>query len=223
MKKILLFGAGKIAEEMYFYFTHDSDYEVAAFTVDKDFITTPELFSLPVLPFEEIEKKFPPSQYPIFVALGYQNLNRIRELKYFEAKNKGYQVISYVSSKASNFGNVPIGENCCILENNSIQPLSRIGNNVTLWCNNHIGHHSSIADNCFLAGHVVLAGNSHIGSNCFIGINTTIGHNLQIGDNNIIGAASLITKNTDKGAVFVSQDTGKFRLDSESFLKLTKL
>ena len=58
----------------------------------------------------------------MFVAVGYQDLNKFRARKYEEAKAKGYELISYVSSRASNFGGVEIGDNCFVLEFAAIQP-----------------------------------------------------------------------------------------------------
>ena len=223
MSKVVIFGEGKIADVVYFYLTNDSPHEIVAFTADADYISKDKLFGLPVIPFEEIESEFPPDKYKMFIALGYQNLNSLRASKYFEAKNKGYELISYICSKATNFGNVEIGDNCLILENNAIQPTSKIGNNVYLWSGNHIGHHSTIGDNCYISGQVVIGGSTTIGAYCFIGVNATIGHEITIGEKNLIGAGALITKNTEPNSVFISPDTPKYRLDSTSFLKLTKL
>jgi sugar O-acyltransferase (sialic acid O-acetyltransferase NeuD family) len=223
MSKVVIFGEGKIADVVYFHLTNDSPHEIVAFTADRDYISKDKLFGLPVIPFEEIKSKFPPDEYKMFIALGYQNLNSLRATKYFEAKNKGYELISYISSKATNFGNVEIGDNCLILENNAIQPMSKIGNNVTLWSGNHIGHHSTIGDHCYISGQVVIGGSTTIGQYCFIGINATIGHEITIGEKNLIGAEALITKNTEPNSVFISLDTPKYRLDSSSFLKLTRL
>jgi len=223
MSKVVIFGEGKIAEIVYFYLTNDSPHEVVAFTVDKEYISKDKLFGLPVIAFEEIESKFPTDEYKMFIALGYQNLNGLRATKYYEAKNKGYELISYICSRATNFGSVDIGDNCLILENNAIQPMSKIGSNVTLWSGNHIGHHSTICDHCYISGQVVIGGNTTIGQYCFIGINATIGHEIKVGEKNLVGAGTLITKNTESNSVFINQDTQKYRLDISSFLKLTTL
>jgi sugar O-acyltransferase (sialic acid O-acetyltransferase NeuD family) len=223
MSKIVIFGEGKIADEAYFYLKNDSEHEVVAFAADHDFISKEEMFGLPVLPFEEITKNFSPLDFNMFVALGYQNLNKLRAVKYEEAKGKGYKLISYVSSKTANFGEIEIGENCFILENSSLQPCSKIGNNVTIWSNNIIGHHSTIEDHCYIAGHVCIAGHTTIGQYSFIGVNATIGHELIIGEKCLIGAGARVTKNADPKSVFIEPDTQKIRLDSDAFVKMTKL
>lgn len=37
-KQLVIFGSAEIAELAYYYFQHDSNYEVIAFTVDDDFV-----------------------------------------------------------------------------------------------------------------------------------------------------------------------------------------
>jgi len=223
MSKIVIYGEGKIADEAFFYLTNDSTHDVVAFTVDEDYLSKKDLWGLPVTPFEEVENKYPPDNFKMLVALGYQDLNKLRAAKYYEAKEKGYELISYISSRASNFGDVEIGDNCFILENAVIQPCSKIGNNVFVWSGNFIGHHATVEDHCYIAGQVIISGKSTIEPYCFIGVNATIGHEITIGRESIIGAGSLITKNVEPKSVYIAQDTTKFRLDSSSFLKLTKL
>lgn len=223
MSKIVIFGAGKIADEAYFYLTNDSEHEIVAFTVDEAFISEPEKLGLPVVPFEQLTEKYPPAEFKMFVAVGYQDLNKFRARKYEECKAKGYELISYVSSRASNVGNVEIGDNCFVLEFAVIQPCSKVGNNVFIWSGNHIGHHASVGDHCYIAGQVVISGSTTIEPYCFLGVSSTLGHEITVGSESFIGAGSLITKNVAPKSVYVVGDTPKFRLDSAAFLMLTKM
>lgn len=223
MSKVLLFGAGKIADVAYFQLTHDSPHEVVAFTVDGEYVTQQEKWGLPVVAFDEVLERYPPEDFKMLVAVGYQDLNRFRARKYQEAKDKGYELISYVSSRASNFSNVPIGDNCLVLENAVLQPCSRMGNNVFFWNGNHLGHHARVEDHCYIAGQVVISGTAVIEPYCFLGVNATIGHEVTIGRESFIGAGALVTKNAAPKSVCIVPDTQKFRLDSDSFLKLTKM
>lgn len=223
MSKVVLFGIGKIADEAYYYLTNDSEHEVVAFTVDEAFMDREEKLGKPVIPFHKITDAYPPSTYNMFVALGYQGLNDLRATKYQQAKDKGYSLISYVSSKAGNFGDIEIGDNCFVLDNSTLQPFSKIGNNVTIWSNNIIGHHSTVEDHCYIAGHVSIAGHTTVGAYSFVGINALIGHGIAIGNKNLIGAGAIVTKNTEDKSVYIVPDTPKFRLDSTSFVKMTRL
>lgn len=223
MSKVVIFGAGKIADEAYFYLTNDSEHEIVAFTIDAAFMIDQEKFGLPVVPFEEVVNRYPPTEFKMFVAVGYQDLNKFRARKYEEAKVRGYELISYVSSRSSNSGGVEIGDNCFVLEFVTIQPCSKIGNDVFLWSGNHVGHHASVGDHCYIAGNVVISGNTKIEPYCFIGVSATLGHEITIGSESFIGAGSLITKNAEPKSVYITPDTERFRLDSSAFLRLTKM
>jgi sugar O-acyltransferase (sialic acid O-acetyltransferase NeuD family) len=219
--KVVLFGEGKYAEMMYHYFTKDSADEVVAFTADGEFIKKKDIYGLPVVPFEDIASKFPPGDFKMFVAVGYQDLNRLRASKCAEAKAKGYGLANFVSSKASNYGGAEIGENSLVMENSTIQPCASIGNNVTIWSNNLIGHHSTIEDHCYIAGQAVVSGNTKVGPYCFVGVGATIGHEIRIGEECIIGAGSYISRNAEPKSVFIAENTEAYRLDSDAFLKMT--
>jgi sugar O-acyltransferase (sialic acid O-acetyltransferase NeuD family) len=223
VSKIVIFGAGKIADEAYFYLTSDSPHEVVAFTVDREHLNGAEKLGLPVVAFEDVAVIYPPDEFKMFVAVGYQDLNKFRARKYEEAKAKGYELISYVSSRASNVGNVEIGDNSFVLEFVTIQPCSRVGNNVFLWSGNHVGHHASVGDHCYIAGQVVISGSTKVEDYCFVGVGAMLGHEITIGRESFIGAGSLITKNVAPASVYIAADTPKFRLDSENFLRLTKM
>ena len=223
MSRLIIYGEGNYAEQAYYYFTNDSKYEIVAFTADKAYISRKDLFGLNVIPFEQIENHYPPDTNKMFIAIGYQNLNKLRASKYEAAKTKGYELASYISSKACNYGGVEFGDNCFILDNAVIQPCSTIGSNVFIWSGNHIGHHSSIGNHCYIAGQAVISGNASVGPYCFIGVNATISHEITIGRECLIGAGALITKNAPDKSVYIAPDTAKYRLDSDSFMKFTKL
>jgi len=203
MKEIVIFGTGDIAQIANYYFDIDSIEKVAAFTVNEDYYKEATFEGLPVVKFEEILDLYPPSKFKIFIALSYTKLNKIREEKYMEAKSLGYEFASYISSRCSNMTQFDIGENCFIFEDNTIQPFVKIGNNVTLWSGNHIGHHSTIDDHNFISSHVVISGHCHVKSNCFMGVNATVHNNVIIEAGCLIGAAAIITKSTISKGVYL--------------------
>ena len=202
MKKLVLFGTGQIAELAHFYFSHDSDYEVVAFAVDGKFLTEERFCRLPVVPFEEVEKSHPALSHCMFVAVSYAGLNQVRTRKVAEAREKGYALAHYLSSRATVWSGFEARENSFILEDNTIQPFATIGENCTLWSGNHIGHHSRIADNCFITSHVVISGNCTIGERSFIGVNATLRDGLTIGEGCLIGAGVLVLKDAPDDTLF---------------------
>lgn len=223
MGKVVIFGAGQTAEIVYHYLMKDSPHKLVAFTVNADHIKQKSLFRLPVVEFEDIENIYPPDDFQMFVAMSYKNLNQLRAKKYEEAKQKNYKLISYVSSKAGIVSNVEIGENCLILENQLIQPYVKIGNNVFVWSGVLIGHNCTIGDHCWLTSSVSIGGNTNIGSYSFLGLNCTVGHMINIGSKCLVGAGALVTKDAKDNSVFITKDTDVFPLDSERFMKISKL
>lgn len=190
--KLVIVGDSAFAEIAYEYFTWDSEYEVVAFTVERDYLRTTSFLGLPVVAFEDIETLYEPAGHSFFAALVYTDGNKLRKRLYQQAKAKGYKPASFISPHAFVWRDVRIGEHCFIFENNVIQPRVRIGNNVILWSGNHIGHHSVVKDNCFISSHVVISGFVQVGESCFMGVNSTVGNNVTIGDHCLIGAGALV-------------------------------
>jgi sugar O-acyltransferase (sialic acid O-acetyltransferase NeuD family) len=201
--KIVIFGAGDIARLAHFYFTRDSDHEVVAFVVDREYRTTDSFVDLPLISSDDLPSAFSPSTHKMFVALSYGNMNRVRAAKYAQVKYLGYDLVSYVSSRCSFLTQFTPGDNCLILEDNTIQPFVRIGNNVTLWSGNHIGHDSVIGDHCFISSHVVVSGHVRIGEGCFIGVNATLRNSIAIGEYTLIGAGAIVMKPTRPKSVYL--------------------
>ncbi|MCX4028814.1 acetyltransferase [Spartinivicinus marinus] len=221
MKKIIIFGVSDAAELAYYYFTNDSDYQVTAFTVDSKYIPEGGKFcGLPVVEFENVVNIYPTDEYNFFVAVGYSNLNKIREEKYHIARSIGYKLVSYISSKAIILNNNCIGDNCFILENNIIQPFVNIGNNITLWSGNHIGHHTKVGDHCFLASHIVISGRVNIGKSCFIGVNATLRDNISVGKQCVIGAGTLLLNDVEEFGVYKGHATHRSKASSMRISKI---
>lgn len=220
MKPLVIFGAGDIAELAHFYLSGDGARTVEAFTVDGAYLREASFQGLPVVPFEEVAARYPPATHDFFVALSYSQLNRLRREKYLAAKAAGYGVASYVSPRATMLTRHPVGENCFILEDNTVQPGARIGNNVTLWSGNHIGHHSTIGDHTFIASHVVVSGGVTIGESCFVGVNATLRDHIRVGDRCVIGASALLLEDAEPEGVYLGTATERSRVPSSRLRKI---
>ncbi len=198
---LVIFGTAEIASLAKFYFEQDTDYKVKAFTVDDEFVKESTFDGLPVIPFSEITKKFPATDNHMHVALSYNKLNKLREAKFKQCKNVGYKLASYICTKSVTWPDLKHGENCFVLENQTIQPNVTLGDNVMLWSGNHIGHGSTIGDHTYFASHIVLSGHCKIGKRCFFGVNATIKDFTEIGDDCFITMDASITKNLPDGSV----------------------
>ena len=200
-QKLVIFGTGEIASLARYYFENDSKFEVCGFTADDEYIEGQEFMGLPLVPLSEVNKVFPAEMYQMHVALSYSKLNRIREAKYHEAKELGYTLASYVSSRLTCWPDLKIGDNCFILEDQTLQPTISIGNNVMIWSGNHIGHGTRISDHTYIASQVVISGNCLIGKRCFIGVNATIKDFTIIEDDVFITMGASIVSNIQAQSV----------------------
>jgi sugar O-acyltransferase (sialic acid O-acetyltransferase NeuD family) len=208
MSKVVVFGTGSFAEVVKFYLDNDSPHEVVAFTVHRDNLPDdPTLAGLAVVPFEDLAESHPASDHAMFVAVGYRRVNQVRAEICGQARERGYELITYVCSKATTWGDTKIGDNCFIFEDNTIQPFVTIGDGVVLWSGNHIGHHSSIGDYCFVTSHVVVSGFTKIGAYSFLGVNSTFRDDISVGRSNVIGAGAIIMKPTEDDEVYIAQRT----------------
>ena len=219
-KDLIIIGAGETALLAYEYFTHDSNYNVIAFAVEQAFIEQESLYDLPVIALENLQKKYPAESFDLFVAISSGKLNRNRKNMYLKLKALGYKFASYISSKAFVWRNVEIGENCFILEDNTLQPFVKIGNNVTLWSGNHIGHRTVIGDHCFISSHCVISGFCEIGKSSFLGVNCSLEDHVKIAEDNFIGAGALIQKETEPKAFHQEKQTEISKINTHRLFRI---
>jgi sugar O-acyltransferase (sialic acid O-acetyltransferase NeuD family) len=203
MARVIIFGIQDFAQLAHFYLRHDSEHHVVAFSVNQEFLPADGTFDgLPVVAFESVAALYPPSEFKFFAPMSPRRMNRLRESVYRQIKASGYEMISYVSSKATVFPGGPIGDNCFILEDNTIQPFVSIGNNVVLWSGNHIGHHSIIKDHVSFTSHVVLSGHCVVEPFAFFGVNATVRDRVRIAEGSLIAMAAAVTSDTEAWGVY---------------------
>jgi sugar O-acyltransferase (sialic acid O-acetyltransferase NeuD family) len=207
MKRAVIFGTGDFAQVAYIYLRDDSDFEVVAFTVNRDYLSETVLLGLPVVPFEDLAVSHPAADFSVFLGVGFSKVNAARRGVYDSLKQRAYDTPTYVHSSVQRWRETTIGEACFIFEENVVQPFVTIGNNCVLWSGNHIGHHSTVGDNVFIASHVVISGKCTIGDNCFVGVNATFRDGITIGRDCVIGAGAVLLKDAQDGSVYKSTAT----------------
>jgi len=209
-KKLVVVGASPNSRLARLYFDTDSEYEVVAFAVNRAYLNSDSFEGLPLVAFEEVSEKYPPGEFDMFVAIGYNKMNKVRENLYNQSKEMGYRLPSYISSRCSYLSQFPPGDNCLILEDNTVQPYVKIGNNVVLWSGNHIGHDAVIEDHCYVTSHVVISGFTVIKNNCFLGVNCTLRDAITIAPESLIGAGAVIMRDTVEQGVYLAPRSVQF-------------
>ncbi|MBO6805972.1 acetyltransferase [Thalassospira sp.] len=223
MKKLLIFGSAEIASLARYYFSHDSSYEVVAFTVDDEFANKETFEGLPLVPFSIVKDRYPPSEFDMHVALSYQNLNSLREKKYNQAKENGYALASYICSKSVTWPDLQVGENCFILENQTIQPTVVVGDNVMIWSGNHLGHGCQIDDHVYISSHVCLSGHTKVGKRSFLGVNATVKDFTIIGEDCFVAMDASVVRNVEDGSVVLGASGNVLSGDDRRAQKIKRM
>jgi acetyltransferase-like isoleucine patch superfamily enzyme len=220
MSKLVLFGTGRGADVAFRFLTRDTDHEICAFTLDERYIESTTFRDRPVVPFEEVERRYPPDDYRMMIVLGYQSMNGLRESRFTQAKAKGYTLESYIASDIFRVEDIDVGENCFILDNQSISLDVKIGNNVVMWSSNHLGDLTTVEDHAWIASHVTVAANVTIGQSAFLGIGATVSNGVVVAADSFIGADVLVASDTEARGVYVAGSKDKLDVDSRSFMRI---
>lgn len=221
-QRIVIFGTGRGANTARRYFECDTPHEVVGYVVDRQFHSAAEFNNKPVVSVDEAVDAFPPSKVVAFAPLGASRMNALRAEKYALLKSMGYAFASYVHSSNKIAGRCTVGENCFILENQSVNFDVGIGNNVIIWSGCQIGDRSQIGDHVFMAAHVVINGDVEIRENAYLGSNCNISNGVRVAAQSFIGANALITKDTQERSVHVVEPTPPLDMDSLRFVRLIR-
>lgn len=221
MAKIVVFGVGQLADLAHVYLTHDSPHQVVAFTLDRDYLEEPSHRGLPVLPFDEIVRHHPPSDFQMFIPMSFKKMNHVRAERYRQAKEMGYRLISYVSSKATTWPGFTPGDNCFILEGATIQPFVEIGSDCVIWNGAQICHHTVVKDHVFIASQAVINGACTIEDHCFVGANATVRDETVVARETLVGAGTIILEDTQPFEVYKAKRTEPAGIRSDQIRSLS--
>ncbi len=200
---VVIFGAGRLASLAWYCITHDSPYRVEAFTVDREFITSPTHEGLPVVPFDELEAKYPPTYVDLLIPLGYQRINGLRRERFTQARERGYHFANYISSNAVVWPGLILGENCMVYDHAVIEPSAKLGDNVVVRNGAHIAHHALIGNHSFIAAQASVGQRCHLGEQVFIGVGAVVRDKLEVAERTFVGAGSVLLDSTYSGRVYV--------------------
>jgi sugar O-acyltransferase (sialic acid O-acetyltransferase NeuD family) len=222
-QRIVLAGNAITAQIMHSYLSSDSRYEVAALTVDDDFVSKGAIAGLETIPISRLKAAFPPEGCRIIMAIGYDNLNRVRESVFGRLREMGYAIETYVHAEALVHTRNPLGEGCVVLPGAVIEPHAAVGANTMVWTNVTLAHHCSVAEHCWIAAGTVVSGQARILRNTFVGVNATIVSDVTVGEYNIVGAAAMISKDTKPHTVHLARSGEPFRYSSDEYVKYFKV
>lgn len=206
-RPVVIVGTGELAQLAHFYFVHDSQRQVLAFAVDRQYLQGDSAHGLPLVACEDLSLHFSPADCDVFVAIGYSRLNARRAERCAAVRAAGYRLASYVSSRASVWPDLQLGGNCMVMEGNCVQPFVSLGEGVIMFAGSVISHHVQVGDHSFIGSGVVICGGVKVGQRCFIGANATVREHLALGDDCIVGAGSRVFKDAAAGSGYLATPT----------------
>lgn len=214
MDGIIVFGCTQFAKMVADYIEWERKYKVLGYTVNREYIPDGGMyFGKQVIPYEEIQQIYPPKKCMLVLAVAYQGMNHLREKIYYDAKNKGYTIYTYIHPTVSLMAE-EIGEGSIILEEVKLGYKCKLGKCNILFTGSCINHESVIGDFNYFAPECVLAGNVKVGKNCFFGCNSTIRNNIEVLDYTLVGAGVYINQNTREKGVYVPEKAVCIQRDS---------
>jgi sugar O-acyltransferase (sialic acid O-acetyltransferase NeuD family) len=206
MADVILFGAEAAAEVATVYLDAYSEHRVIGFTVDAAYCKRDEFMGRPVVPWEDLERSFPPERVSLLGPISFRRMNQLRRDRYVEGKKRGYRFISFVHPQVERTG-AHIGENCFVGAGVLIEPGARLGDDVMVWSNAHIGHHTAVRDHCFIGPGAGVGGLCTIGEFCFIGPRADVMPGIRLGRACFLGAGAVAREDVPDETVFLGAET----------------
>ena len=206
-EKCVVFGLTTFAQMIRHLTEKFYDVEIVAYTVDRKYKQEENFDGLPVVAFEDLEQKFPNSEYSVLIGLGYSHMNDIRKQKFEEIKAKGYEVENFVHPKVVMDDTFEMGEGNIIFESVVLGYQAKIGNGNIIWNGTHISHESVVGDFNHFSGGTMLGGKTTIKNNCFFGMGSILRGDRIIEDYTLVGAGCYVGNNTKPYGVYVPART----------------
>jgi len=191
--KIVIFGTGGFAREIYHLCQNVGFLEVAGFiSQEKTGNSSDDLLPLSVLgKDEDLPMLIDNLKINTFVSAIGLPATRKKCIEYAYSYNLVAKNILHPSSviltEIDDIG-------CTAYPNVTIMNDCRIGKGVLLNSNASIGHDTNIGDFCNINPGAHIAGKVVIGAGTTIGIGAVVRENIQVGENVIVGAGSVVVK-----------------------------
>ena len=202
MKNLIIFGANDFGRLLKYYIDNDDERSIVGFTMNELYITDKEFCGLPVIPFETVENIYAPKEFEILLAIGNSKMNDVRKKIFFECKEKGYDIATYIHSSCS-MNSRDLGEGNILLENCLIYPFAKIGNGNLLWDHVLISHDCLVGDFNTFSSYADLCGYVTIGNNGYYGKHCIINDYSIMADYTLVGAAAYAKTDTSPYDVVV--------------------
>jgi acetyltransferase-like isoleucine patch superfamily enzyme len=200
--KSLIYGVSEMAE-LLLYQLKKYDLEMPeAFVVERDYKTEDTFQGRPVVCLDELDQKYSPSDYGLYVCIGYNQMNQIRRRICTELIARNYTLLNFIHPTAS-VNCSKMGQGNLIFEGVVLDCFSCIGDGNIFYINALLENHSVAGNYNFFGAEATVGAFEEIGDGCFFGMHSSTLSKLHIGDYTLIGANAVVTKDTEKESVIV--------------------
>ncbi len=203
MKKIAIYGAGRLGRQVYHLLkNYCVDYEVLGFVDDtkKDGIEIIDGYkTIGSLNKTSKEPRFGPEKIFLAFAIGYKNM-MARQDAFGRAKELGYRFINILHPRSMVEPNVKLGEGIIILAGCILDQYVVVGDNNYFDIGVRIGENSEIGENNYFSSGAVMGGYVKVAQGCFLGMDVTVVNDIEIGENSFVNAKTLVYKNVEENS-----------------------
>ena len=200
---VVIFGLTQQSSVTWHLLSHSGRHRVVGFTVDAAYRAMESLHGLPVVDFERIETVFPPSACAMIVPLGWKEMNRMRMRKVAAAREKGYELLSFVADGARVAPDFQARPNTIIQPGAIVAPFASIGENCSIRFGGIVSHHSSVGDHCLVATGATISGDARIGAYSVLGAGSVIRDCVTVAPGCFIGAGAVVVADTRENGVYL--------------------
>jgi len=212
---LLVFGNGRLAEQLLAELDGDERYRVVAVAADRDFLSGDELRGLPQIELEAAIERFPPTSCQMLVAIGYRRM-RDRRVLHARARGLGYELPAYVARHALVHPSVELGPGAMVLPTAYLGPDVRLGAGAHVRPQCYVGHDGVVGDHAFLAPGVLTGGDCRIGEASFLGLGARVVNGVTIGAECLVGAGALVLADTEPCGVYLGAPAKRAREHPET-------
>ncbi len=219
MQKIILAGNAVTAHILHAYLEDDVRYAVVGCVVDDVYAASGSFTAVPCAGLSSVAERFSPAEVRVIMAVGYDQVNAVRQGLFECLKALGYVMETYVHPRANVLTGNPLGEGTLVMPGALVEPGATVGADCLIWGNVVVAHDAMVEDHCWLAAGAVISGMARVGRRSFVGVNATIANKVEVGERNIVGGAAFISKCTKPNAVHLARSGEPFRCTAEEYAR----
>lgn len=194
MKKVIIYGAGSLAREIFEYATGDKNFDTQIIGYTTDFGVNEEFQNFTKLKFFNFNEVLSTVMFLVCISEP-----TARKKIFDKIESKGFKAYTYIHPTALISKSSKISEGCIIYPYSVVSTNTFLGVGVVINSYSGIGHDVKVGNFTTISAQIDLAGFVTIGNQCFLGSGSRVLPNKKIGDNCKIGAGVTVIRSMASG------------------------